>query len=82
MMTPSSGIADTRTSLRSLRNVEPIADMRGADKFVRAGYYPVGIELDRRFSGLKDLPLKEAVWPEFMSGDARRTLKLPEAPAH
>ena len=50
------------------------ANTRGADKFVYAGYYPFGIELDRTFSELKDLPLKEVVWPKFMSGNARRIL--------
>jgi len=57
------------------------ANTRGADKFVYAGYYPFGIELERTFRELRELPLREAVWPKFMSGNARRILKLPEAPA-
>ena len=53
------------------------ANTRGAEKVIYAGYYPFGLELERIFRELDDLPLKEAVWPQFLSGNARRLLKLP-----
>ena len=53
------------------------ANTRGADKVLYAGYYPFGLELSRIFAELEDLPLREAVWPAFLSGNARRLLKLP-----
>lgn len=57
------------------------ANTRGAKKLIYAGYFPFGIELERTFKELKDLDLKEEVWPDFMSGNARKLLKLPERKA-
>jgi predicted TIM-barrel fold metal-dependent hydrolase len=57
------------------------ANTRGADKFVYAGYYPFGIELERTFRELETLPLREHVWPKFLSDNARRILNLPERAA-
>lgn len=53
------------------------ANSRGSDKILYAGYFPFGLELDRIFRELDDLPLKDAVWPKFLSGNARKLLKLP-----
>ena len=55
------------------------ANTRGADKIIYAGYYPFGIELERTFRELKDLPFRDHVWPKFFSENARRVLNL--APA-
>jgi predicted TIM-barrel fold metal-dependent hydrolase len=53
------------------------ANTRGADKILYAGYYPFGLELSRIFTELDELPLREEVWPKFLSGNARKILKLP-----
>ena len=53
------------------------ANSRGADKIIYAGYYPFGLELERIFRELDELPFNEAVWPKFLSGNARKILKLP-----
>jgi predicted TIM-barrel fold metal-dependent hydrolase len=60
------------------KEVIDYANTRGADKFVYAGYFPFGLELERTFAELEQLPLKEEVWPKFLSGNARKLLKLPE----
>jgi predicted TIM-barrel fold metal-dependent hydrolase len=54
------------------------ANSRGAEKVLYAGYFPFGLELERIFAELDDLPLKDSVWPKFLSGNARRLLGLPE----
>jgi uncharacterized protein len=53
------------------------ANSRGADKVIYAGYYPYGLELERIFRELDQLPIKDEVWPKFLSGNARKVLKLP-----
>ena len=60
------------------REVIDYANTRGADKFIYAGYFPFGLELERTFAELEQLPLKDEVWPKFLSGNARKLLKLPE----
>lgn len=52
------------------------ANSRGGDKVLYAGYFPFGLELDRIFAELDELPLREEVWPRFLSGNARKLLKL------
>jgi uncharacterized protein len=53
------------------------ANSRGSDKVLYAGYFPFGLELSRIFAELDALPLREAVWPKFLSENARKLLKLP-----
>jgi predicted TIM-barrel fold metal-dependent hydrolase len=52
------------------------ANTRGADKVMYAGYFPMGLTLDRIFSELPDVPFKDEVWPKFLRDNARRVLKL------
>ena len=52
------------------------ANTRGADKIMYAGYFPMGLSLDRIFSELPDLPLKAEVWPKFLRENAMRVFKL------
>jgi len=52
------------------------ANTRGADKIMYAGYYPMGLSLDRIFRELPDVPFKPEVWPEFLRENARRVFKL------
>jgi hypothetical protein len=52
------------------------ANTRGAEKVMYAGYYPMGLSLRRIFEELRDLPLKDAVWPKFLRENAMRVFKL------
>jgi predicted TIM-barrel fold metal-dependent hydrolase len=52
------------------------ANTRGADKIIYGGYFPMGLSLDRIFSELPNVPLKDEVWPKFLHENAARVLKL------
>jgi uncharacterized protein len=52
------------------------ANTRGADKIIYAGYYPMGLSLERIVTELRDVPFKDEVWPKFLRGNAARVLGL------
>ncbi|MBS1837166.1 MAG: amidohydrolase family protein [Actinobacteria bacterium] len=52
------------------------ANTRGADKVMYAGYFPMGLTLERIFTELPQVPLRDEVWPKFLRGNARRVLGL------
>ncbi|WP_326638716.1 amidohydrolase family protein [Streptosporangium sp. NBC_01755] len=52
------------------------ANTRGADKILYAGYFPMGLSLERIFTDMPGVPFKDEVWPKFLSGNTRRILKL------
>jgi predicted TIM-barrel fold metal-dependent hydrolase len=52
------------------------ANTRGADKVMYAGYYPMGLSLDRIFKELPDVPFRDNVWPKFLRENAERVFKL------
>jgi predicted TIM-barrel fold metal-dependent hydrolase len=52
------------------------ANTRGADKICYAGYFPMGLSLDRIFSDLQNVPFKDEVWPKFLRENTKRILKL------
>ena len=52
------------------------ANTRGADKIMYAGYYPMGLSLDRIFKELPEVPFKDAVWPKFLRENAIRVFGL------
>ncbi|WP_436771699.1 amidohydrolase family protein [Yinghuangia sp. YIM S09857] len=52
------------------------ANTRGAHKILYAGYFPMGLTLDRIFGELPGVGFKDEVWPQFLGGNARRILKL------
>jgi len=52
------------------------ANTRGADKVMYAGYYPMGLSLERIFTELRAVPLREHVWPKFLRENALRVFKL------
>ncbi len=57
------------------------ANTRGSDKIIYGGYFPFGIQLDRIFAELDDVPFKAAVWPKFLRANAARVLRLGTADA-
>jgi uncharacterized protein len=52
------------------------ANTRGADKVMYAGYFPMGLTLERIFRELPDVALREEVWPKFLRDNAVRVFKL------
>ena len=55
------------------------ANTRGADKIIYAGYFPMGLSLERIFTDMPHVPFKDEVWPKFLHENARRVLKLGRA---
>jgi predicted TIM-barrel fold metal-dependent hydrolase len=54
------------------------ANTRGADKIMYAGYYPMGISLERTFNEMPNVPFRDHVWPKFLRENAMRVFKLDE----
>ena len=52
------------------------ANTRGADKVMYAGYFPMGLSLDRIFAELPAVPLRDDVWPKFLRHNAARVFGL------
>jgi hypothetical protein len=52
------------------------ANSRGADRILYAGYFPMGLSLERIMADMKSVPLKDNVWPKFLRDNARKVLKL------
>ena len=52
------------------------ANTRGSDKVMYAGYYPMGLELERIFKELPNVPLRDEVWPKFLRENALRVFKM------
>jgi hypothetical protein len=52
------------------------ANTRGADKVMYAGYFPMGLSLERIFSELPHVAFKDDVWPKFLRENAQRVFKL------
>ena len=58
------------------RAIIDYANTRGADKIIYAGYFPMGLSLERIFSELPNVGFKDEVWPKFLHDNAARVLKL------
>ncbi len=58
------------------KDVVHYANTRGADKVMYAGYFPMGLTLDRIWSEMPDVPFRDHVWPKFLRDNARRVFKL------
>ena len=52
------------------------ANTRGADRIIYAGYFPMGLSLERIMSDMPNVPFKDEVWPKFLRDNARKVLKL------
>jgi predicted TIM-barrel fold metal-dependent hydrolase len=52
------------------------ANTRGADKVLYAGYFPMGLHLDRIMSEMPEVPFKDEVWPKFLRENAVKVLGL------
>jgi predicted TIM-barrel fold metal-dependent hydrolase len=58
------------------RAIVDFANTRGADKVLYAGYFPMGLSLERIFAELPHVPLRDQVWPKFLRENAVRVLGL------
>jgi predicted TIM-barrel fold metal-dependent hydrolase len=58
------------------RQIVDYANTRGADKIIYAGYFPMGLTLERIFRELPNVGFKDEVWPKFLRENAVRVLKL------
>ncbi|WP_426574997.1 amidohydrolase family protein [Aquihabitans sp. McL0605] len=52
------------------------ANSRGADRILYAGYFPMGLTLERIFTEMPDVGFTDDVWPNFLRGNAARILGL------
>ncbi|MDB5394954.1 MAG: hypothetical protein JWM91_2460 [Rhodospirillales bacterium] len=58
------------------KSVIRYANTRGADKVMYAGYFPMGLSLDRIFTDMRQVPFNENVLPKFLYENAKKLLKL------
>ena len=52
------------------------ANTRGADKVIYAGYFPMGLSIERIMTEMPSVPFRDEVWPKFLHDNAARVLKL------
>ncbi|HEY3095463.1 MAG TPA: amidohydrolase family protein [Acidimicrobiia bacterium] len=52
------------------------ANTRGADKIMYAGYYPMGLTLERIFRELPDVPFRDRVWRRFLRENAMEVFNI------
>jgi len=58
------------------QDIVDYANTRGADKIIYAGYFPMGLTLERIFAELPHVGFKDEVWPKVLRENAARALKL------
>ncbi len=58
------------------RAIIDFANTRGVDKVMYAGYFPMGLDLDRIFAELPNVSFRDHVWPAFLRDNAMRVFKL------
>ena len=52
------------------------ANTRGADKVIYAGYFPIGLSLERIMKDMQQVAFKDEVWPKFLRENACKVLKI------
>ena len=62
--------ATTRTSAFAPKHypkaIIDYANTRGADKIIYAGYFPMGLSLERIMTDMPNVGFKDEVWPKFL----------------
>ena len=58
------------------KTVIDFANTRGAGKVMYAGYFPMGLSLERIFKDMQNVPFRDQVWPKFLHENARKVFKL------
>jgi predicted TIM-barrel fold metal-dependent hydrolase len=59
------------------KDIVNYANTRGADKIIYAGYFPMGLSLERIRRELPSVGFKDEVWPKFLRTNALRILGEP-----
>jgi len=55
------------------------ANTRGANKIIYAGYFPMGLSLERIFKDMENVAFKDEVWPKFLRENAVNVFNLETA---
>jgi predicted TIM-barrel fold metal-dependent hydrolase len=58
------------------KTIIDFANTRGTDKVMYAGYFPMGLSLERIFKDMQDVPFRDHVWPKFLHENATKVFKL------
>ncbi|MCO4746275.1 MAG: amidohydrolase family protein [Proteobacteria bacterium] len=58
------------------KSIIDYANTRGSKKIMYAGYWPMGLSLERIFAELPNVPFKDDVWPRFLRDNATKVFKL------
>jgi predicted TIM-barrel fold metal-dependent hydrolase len=58
------------------KDIVDYANTRGADKVIYAGYFPMGLSLERIMTELPNVAFKDDVWPKFLRENALKVLGL------
>ena len=58
------------------KDIINFANTRGKNKIMYAGYFPMGLSVDKIVSEMDNVPFNEDVWPLFLGGNAKKVLKL------
>ncbi len=60
-------------------DIVDFANTRGADKIIYAGYFPMGLSLERIMTEMSNVGFKDHVWQKFLRTNALRVLGLAES---
>jgi hypothetical protein len=63
------------TSLTLALRARPASET-SAPRLIYAGYFPMGLSLERIMGDMRAVPFKDEVWPKSLRDNARRVLKL------
>ncbi len=58
------------------KDIVEYANTRGAEKVIYAGYFPMGLSLERIMTEMPSVGFKDEVWPKFLRSNALRVLGL------
>ena len=58
------------------KDIIDFANNRGSEKIMYAGYFPMGLSLERIFHELQDVPFKKSVWPRFLHKNAEHVFNI------
>jgi uncharacterized protein len=58
------------------KDIVNYANTRGADKVIYAGYFPMGLSIERIMTEMPNVGFKDDVWPKFLRTNALRVLGL------
>ena len=58
------------------KEIVEFANKRGSNQIMYAGYFPMGLSLDRIFDEMPNVPFRDEIWPKFLRGNAIRVFSL------